>query len=121
MITVTVHHHTPHLDFTGVDVQPVARVTAHVDDVMDALEYAYAATQNFEGSWSRGPTMDNGHGFQVGNPDWRPGVEVLAPLPQHEGKTYGLRSSMSGDTFEVDGQPFRCASFGFEPLPTAQG
>ena len=68
------------------------------------LERAYWLTNNIDSSWSLSPA---------------PGVTVLGTLPVRGGKTYGYRSSMVGDVFQVDGPAFVVASFGFEPLPVA--
>ena len=68
------------------------------------LERAYRLTNNIDSSWSLSPA---------------PGVTVLGTLPVHGGKTYGYRSSMVGDVFQVDGPAFVVTSFGFEPLPVA--
>jgi len=75
-----------------------------------ALEYAYRFTQNIEGSWSQGPIFEDG----TANTDYRDFIEVVAPLEAHNGKIYGHRSSMSGDEFELDGDVYRVASFGFK-------
>jgi len=69
----------------------------------DALEFAFMATQNLEGSWSK-----------PGNPDWRDSTTVVAPLRVHNGHIYGHRSSMMGDRFVLDGTPYEVASFGFK-------
>jgi hypothetical protein len=74
----------------------------------DALEYAYQATQNIEGSWSR-----------PGNPDYREYVTVRAPLPFYDGRTMGLRSSMMGDRLVLDGTTYEVASFGFKQVTHA--
>ena len=48
-------------------------------------------------------------------------VEVVAELPVVDGKTYGLRSSMVGDRFYVEGgEAYECAMLGFEVLPTVE-
>jgi hypothetical protein len=79
-------------------------------DTEAALEYAYRWTQNIGGSWSRGPTANGGH-----NPDFNQAVHRRAPLHEIDGKTYGLRSSMMGDVFEiVGGERWVCAMMGFE-------
>ena len=44
---------------------------------------------------------------------------VVGELPVYDGKTYGLRSSMMGDRFYVEGgEAYECAMIGFEVLPT---
>lgn len=77
-----------------------------------ALEYAWRWTNNVEGSWSRKEkTFEDGET----NKDYNDNVEVLAPLHCGlGGKTYGLRSSMVGDRFVLDGVAYRVASCGFE-------
>jgi hypothetical protein len=90
----------------------VANIT--VADGLDqfaALEKAYFHTQNIlHGSWSIGATFDDGEA----NRDYDACIERIAQLPEHGGRTYGLRSSMIGDIFEIEGARFVCASFGFE-------
>ena len=76
----------------------------------EVLDYAFRWTQNLEGSWS---TKD-------GNPDNNTDVTVIAPLPVHDGRTMGHRSSMVGDIFILDGVRYRVDSFGFEPEGTPQ-
>jgi hypothetical protein len=85
---------------------------AEAGDVQACLDGAWRLTQNLEGSWSRGPTFDDGSP----NLDHSAAIKVCAPLPVHNGKTYGLRSSMVGDVFEIGGQYFKVASIGFELL-----
>ncbi len=83
----------------------VANVTVpdSITDVWAALEYAWRWTNNVDGSWSM--KLEG---------DANPNVEVVAPLPVHNGKTWGLRSSMSYDLFVVDNTyTFRVASIGF--------
>jgi hypothetical protein len=110
---VEVHHH----DFpTGPDrLTLVARVT--VPDGADharALEDAYRLTQNLEGSWSMGHHLPGGRP----NPDWSANVERVAPLHVHDGKEYGLRSSMMDDVFVIEGRRYLCATVGFREVPT---
>jgi hypothetical protein len=77
---------------------------------MDACEYAFARTQNIFGSWSMGPTFENGEH----NEDFSENVEVIQPLTTFNGKAYGHRSSMVGDLFVVNGNIYICKGFGFE-------
>lgn len=77
-----------------------------------ALNSAWRFTQNIEGSWSRGERFDDG----TLNGDYCPRVRRLVPLPVLDGTLYGLRSSMVGDVFEIEGRSFRVASIGFEPI-----
>lgn len=74
------------------------------------LEYAYSATQNCEGSWSQGETFE---GTSEENLDFNPNIERIAPLHVEGGRTYGIRSSMMGDTFEIAGRVYTCAALGF--------
>lgn len=112
---VTVYHH----DFPD---HPDALVAVAAIDAgtpsghPEALEFAFHRTQNIDGSWSQGLTLDNGRGFLVDNPDHHPAITVLAPLHQEGGKVYGLRSSMMGDVFEVEGRRYRVAMMGFEEI-----
>lgn len=96
-----------------VHVADVA-VPDHVidDSVNAALEYAFARTQNIEGSWSKGPDLEDG----TLNMDYNSNVSVSASLPVHNGKTFGLRSSMMGDLFVIDGVKYQASAFGFEEI-----
>ena len=85
---------------------PVAEVDAsripQVDgDVYEALEYAYRYTNNIAGSWSKKIGAD-------ANDD----VTVL--VEREDG--LGLRSSMVGDRFEIDGVDYRVGFAGFKPV-----
>ena len=78
-------------------------------DLFQATEYAYRYTNNVDGSWS----------MKIGE-DANDDVEVIAPLIQHNGKAYGLRSTSVGDVMIVDDgegfvDTFKVAGFGFEP------
>jgi hypothetical protein len=77
---------------------------------LDACEYAFARTQNIFGSWSMGPSFEDG----TSNEDFSENVEVTAPLPAHMGRTLGHRSSMVGDLFVVNGNIYVCKGIGFE-------
>ena len=81
---------------------PVAAVNAwQFNDVNEALEYAWRYTNNVMGSWS----------LKIGE-DANDDVEVLAK--REDGM--GLRSSMMGDRFEVDGVDYRVAMAGFKKV-----
>lgn len=69
----------------------------------EALEYAYHRTQNLAGSWSR-----------PDNPDYSEDVTVMAPLPVHEGVTYGLRSTSMGDQMLFGNVKYKVAGCGFD-------
>jgi hypothetical protein len=84
----------------------------------EALEYAYRATQNIEGSWSKGPAIE-WEGKIHNNPDFNPNIKVIQPLHEKNGKTYGLRSTSVGDEMIMAGKVFRVASFGFKPVEEA--
>ena len=84
---------------------PVAEVDASRFDVVEeALEYAWRYTNNVMGSWSMKIAED-------ANDD----VTVLADMPvsKRTGEKMGLRSSMMGDRFEVDGVLYKVAMMGF--------
>ena len=87
----------------------VAKVFTEDMDLFEATEYAYRYTNNIDGSWS----------MKIGA-DANDNVQVIAPLIEHEGKQYGLRSTSVGDVLLVDDGEgfrdyFRVAGFGFEP------
>lgn len=100
---ITVYHRTAENTYDRVAV-----VEAPMNDEMAALEYAYRYTNNVDGSWSK----------KIGA-DANDNVTVVAPLHVHEGRTYGLRSSMIGDHFYVKGgEAYSVAMMGFKVLPT---
>ena len=93
----------------GETPKAVAKVTTSGMDLFEATEYAYRYTNNVDGSWS----------MKIGE-DANDAVEVIAPLIQHNGKAYGLRSTSVGDVMIVDDGEgftdwFKVAGFGFEP------
>lgn len=91
--------HCAHGDETG----PVAQVTAEGPSVEAELEFAFRWTQNIHDSWSMG-----------GKQDGNPAVKRLAPLVQgHDGKEYGLRSTMVGDRMIRDGEVWIVDRTGF--------
>ena len=84
-----------------------------------ALEYAWRWTNNVDGSWSRGEMIEGMDGRSMEeNGDYNPATTVHVPLPVYNGKTYGLRSSMEGDIFELDDKRYRVAMVGFEEVDT---
>ena len=94
----------------------VASVSAADTETAEAaLEYAWRRTQNIDGSWSRPARFPDG----APNGDFSPDVVALAPLPVVDGKTYGLRSSMVGDVFEIGERRFRVANLGFTEIEAA--
>lgn len=105
---------------------PVANVVCGDKLVMDALSYAWEKTNNIEGSWSMGkilPATTMGkYSYQPErNLDFCPDVSVLAPLPVHNNKTFGLRSSQVNDIM-VDLSTmilYKVASCGFEEIGRA--
>lgn len=101
--------------FTHVANVDVPDELATKQTYMAACEIAYTRTQNISGSWSRGPKIEYG-GNLVYNDDYDPSVTVLVPLHKVHGVDYGLRSSMIGDRFVIDGDTYVCATFGFEPV-----
>jgi hypothetical protein len=88
---------------------PAHQTGFHSGDT-DALEYAFTRTQNIFGSWSKGPTFEDGET----NEDFSENVVPIAPLPTYMGRTLGHRSSMVGDLFVVDGKIYICKILGFE-------
>jgi hypothetical protein len=88
----------------------VAEVETTLNDVDEALEYAFRWTNNVMGSWSRPEkTFSNGET----NGDYNPFVTRIAPL--HEGGM-GLRSTSVGDQMVVEGKTYEVAGFGFEEV-----
>jgi len=92
--------------------------TGDITDHDKGLEYAYEKTQNIYDSWSNPAATED---YET-NRDGGEMVTVEAPL--HEvGKTFaGLRSSMTGDYFQIiDRENFDpdlfavCAMIGFDP------
>jgi hypothetical protein len=77
---------------------------------IDACEYAFTRTQNIFGSWSMGPTFEDGEH----NEDFSENVEVIMPLMTVGGRKYGHRSSVMGDLFVINGNIYVCDTFGFK-------
>ena len=80
-----------------------------------ALEYAYKRTNNIEGSWSK-PQVFEWEGEVVANPDFSEDVTVMTPLPVHDGKEFGLRSTSMGDQMLFGTKKYRVAAVGFEEI-----
>ena len=96
-------------DFEAGSFVRVAVVNAPMNDVNEALEYAYRYTNNVDGSWS----------MKIGA-DANDNVEVVAELPvsKKTGKQMGLRSSMMFDRFYVQNDAaYEVAMMGFKKLP----
>ena len=98
--------HMERNEITG-DVEgftPVAEVNfPDGHNTTDVLEYAYRWTNNVMGSWS----------LKIGE-DANDDVTVL--VKREDGM--GLRSSMMGDRFEIDGVDYRVAMVGFKEVET---
>jgi hypothetical protein len=77
---------------------------------LGACEYAFVRTQNIFGSWSMGPTFEDG----TSNEDYSENVVSIMPLVTVGGRKYGHRSSMIGDLFVVNGNIYMCDKFGFK-------
>ena len=87
--------------YTPVAIVDVTDFVNH--GVEEMLEYAWRYTNNVMGSWS----------LKIGE-DANDDVEVL--VQREDGM--GLRSSMMGDRFEVDGVDYRVAMVGFKEVET---
>jgi hypothetical protein len=117
MTVVKVFYISPKEDFSGVDRVHVANV--RVDEswsIENALEFAYRRTQNIMGSWSMGSRISDGFGDFIDNGDFSTAVDVMAPLRMYNGRAMGHRSSMPNDEFELNGDTYRCDTFGFQPV-----
>lgn len=90
--------------YTPVAVVDASRIPQVDGDVSEALEYAYRYTNNVTGSWS----------LKIGA-DANDDVEVL--VEREDG--LGLRSSMMGDRFEIDGVDYRVGFVGFKEVEMA--
>jgi hypothetical protein len=105
-----------HFDATtsAMDTVALVNVPAHQlgfkEAELDACEYAFARTQNIFGSWSMGPTFEDG----TSNEDYSENVVAVMPLVTVGGRKYGHRSSMVGDLFVVNGNIYVCKGIGFE-------
>ena len=104
--------------FTKVAVVTADPVSASpVTTESEALDYAYRWTNNLEGSWSKKMAwLYDSSNKMFDNGDFNVDVEVVAPLPKVDGKVFGLRSSMMGDKFVVNGKEFAVATFGFDEI-----
>jgi hypothetical protein len=97
-----------------------SRLVAFVDvddnmPVEEALEFAFAKTNNIAGSWSRPATFEYA-GEVVENRDYCGAVTVMADLPvsKRTGEVMGLRSTSMGDRIIYGNTCYRVAAFGFE-------
>jgi len=82
--------------------------------IMEFLEYAYYRTQNIHGSWSLPYNL--GEDTFIENGDFSEDVQVIGTHPVIDGKTYGIRSSMMGDTIKINDRTFEIKMFGFEEI-----
>ena len=97
----------------------VAEIDAGSRTEDDALEYAYRVTQNLEGSWSKGPTIE-WDGEVHKNGDYNDDITVVAPLHEgQDGKVYGLRSTSVGDVLQIGRRQYEVAAFGWNELNVA--
>ena len=104
--------------FTKVAVVTADPVSASpVTTESEALDYAYRWTNTLEGSWSKKVAwLYDSSNKMFDNGDFNVDVEVVAPLPKVDGKVFGLRSSMMGDKFVINGKEFAVATFGFDEV-----
>ena len=97
-----------------IEFVDVAEVNVwHLEDVNEALEYAYRWTNNVSGSWSvklTGMKLSDGTEFENG--DYNEDVEVLVPLR----KGMGLRSTSMFDRMVVNGKTYKVDSVGFKEV-----
>jgi len=85
-------------------------------DATRALEYAFRRTQNIEGSWSMGETIEF-DGDTIPNMDYDASITVVQPLRTwSDGRVMGHRSSMMYDRMIVDGENYEVDAFGFRKL-----
>ena len=81
----------------------------------DALEYAYFRTQNLNGSWSKGPTIE-WDGETHDNGDYSEDITLMQPLHVKDGVEYGHRSTSVGDHILFGTVKYKVDSFGFSEL-----
>jgi|TARA_B100001093_G_C26747017_1_gene979328 hypothetical protein len=82
---------------------------------MQDLETVFIKTQNLDGSWSMGKTIQLRDGSWIENEDYDERVVCLLPLKTHKGRQYGMRSTSVGDHIKTDcGELWICASMGWE-------
>lgn len=97
-----------------IEFVDVAEVNVwHLEDVYEALEYAYRWTNNVSGSWSvklTGMKLSDGTEFENG--DYNEDVEVLVPLR----KGMGLRSTSMFDRMVVNGKTYKVGEYGFKEV-----
>lgn len=111
---VNVWHRDPHSPDSGLThvatvYPPAHQLGFNQHPHMDALEYAFARTQNIWGSWSKGEFFEDGEA----NQDYSPHVSP-APLGPDG---LGHRSSMVGDIFTIRDDAnyiFVAEGFGFK-------
>jgi len=98
-----------------IEFVDVAEVNVwHLEDVNEALEYAYRWTNNVSGSWSvklTGMKLSDGTEFENG--DYNDDVTVLAPLRKNG---MGLRSTSMFDRMVVNGKTYKVGEYGFKEV-----
>ena len=82
----------------------IAFVRADIEDINEALEYAYRWTNNIEGSWSRRDIPNNS--------DANPMVVCL----EHREDGLGQRSTSMFDRMLVDGKTYEVRMSGFKEI-----
>lgn len=75
----------------------------------DALNYAFRATQNINGSWSKGEFVDGERNY-----DYDENITVMKELPIVKGRELGLRSTMVGDQILVGNNKYEVDFVGFK-------
>ena len=97
-----------------IEFVDVAEVNVwHLEDVNEALEYAYRWTNNVSGSWSiKIKMLELSDGTAFDNGDYNDDVEVLVPLR----KGMGLRSTSMFDRMVVNGKTYKVGEYGFKEV-----
>ena len=82
----------------------IAFVRTDIEDIEQALEYAYRWTNNIEGSWSRRDIPNNS--------DANPNVVCL----EHREDGLGQRSTSTFDRMLLDGKTYEVRGCGFKEI-----
>ncbi len=99
----------------GDDNIKVAKINVGSRNENAALNYAYFRTQNIDGSWSRESTIF-ADGKEIENFDYSADTEVLAELPEINGKVFGHRSTSVDDKLLFNNKTFVVDFCGFKQV-----
>jgi hypothetical protein len=116
IMQVTVYHRDNFDPRESSGFSRVAVVQAPTDNINEALEYAYHHTNNINGSWSKGKTIE-WKGEVHNNEDFCENVEFVGQYPVgKDGTVYGARSTSVRDVMYCGGGKYEVDSIGFKKV-----